>query len=1049
MGQPFDDPSQNNAVNTFHSSTSAFGDELLNFEDLLRTQDENGGGRNYNALGGGSSSRGEDRIGNRGVGSGVPSRQNSGESYRGSDTSGTHIHGSRSRPQRSSTTEETIIARIQEDARQKARFEQESQRILYQQQLARISAQNLQEQQGHLESFPDYAQNRSSSSQPSGSSDLNNLSFPQDDVASYLSEQEQQELLQYLNNSAGLSSEEQNTDLAQTVEAGSSFVPASVHSAPPLMMPRDYPRDRFSNYRTPHSASVSPQPSPAFRSTRIFDAPLAQDPLILDSSEYRHGHRLSVAGGSFAGGHHRTRSHGGQSVSSYAGSVHGGGFETLEGLEEQFAAGLAGTAEGYEGSDFGGMRAAGLGNLGQPPNGPMTPGDFQAAYGPAGLAGHMPVGQGRFQASARKWSEDDYGANDATAQWRATLQAQMPERSVGHQSVDRRTIFNEPLPYDPNTSIDYRHYAAPFEPSSQNQLSNASNQPMEPMSEFARRMNSESSDHTLESMASMTGELNGNGQASGNLVDEQFQREVMSMLRNQMEAGEQEAFSQGLGMPPLPSNGAVPPPRSQQQHELQSATQATSPQMFIEQMQTQVRSMAPPTFVSSPHFKSTGTFNQTKPHSPPALIIPDNSVPSPKSLPAQIPYPHQRMQDPGPSQLRQLHQPETMPPPRSIPPFGSGHLQSQVPTQNNMFLGIPSGGNFTTKDAYLSPIGPGGPSINIVPSTPISGLKDGKGIWEKLAVQAQAQQGGSGGASAGPLPGQSEPSSLIGGFDTQMQKSLRRASHSGNYIQRAPSHLDLTSDEQALQRLNCFPNTAPFAAGSPMLPKSALAAPYIRQRSRSEGQLQTVFSQFDIEAIRQLFGDQGSDDAVSLSGHSSTGQNSVTEVPPGVDPKMVMAASFGTIGNYQYDTSNLRGSGGSDAGHGESSQDAQGTTDAAAFAALVGGSTGEGGQNSYVITGVDPNGTTYILTRDGRRLSFDSRMARNLALMNPTSPDFQQTTFQGKLASEDVHMEHPEYQFESSNGSHRGRTVSRGHSRAVKSEDLRSNFEDDSYDRVK
>jgi hypothetical protein len=369
-------------------------------------------------------------------------------------------------------------------------------------------------------------------------------------------------------------------------------------------------------------------------------------------------------------------------------------------------------------------------------------------------------------------------------------------------------------------------------------------------------------------------------------------------------------------------------------------------------------------------------------------------------------------------------------------------MQSQIPAQNNMFLGIPSGGNLTMKDSYLSPIGPGGPSINIVPSTPISGLKDGKGIWEKLAMQAQAAQGSDSSQSAGiGAP------SLTNHLESSAEKTSRRASHSGNYIQRAPMQLDIATANQALFQMASAPNTAPYAAGAAPDANRALTAPFLRQRSRSEGQMQNLFSQFDIEAIRQLFGDQGSDEALSVSGHSSGGMSNPPDAAPAVDPKMVMAASFGTTGNYQYDTSNLRGSGGSDAGHGEqASQDAQGMSDAAAFAALVGGQNGEGGQSSYVITGVDPNGTTYILTRDGRRLSFDSRMARNLALMNPTSPDFQQTTFHGSITGEDVHMEHPDSHLGVSNGSFRGRPFSRGagHVRAVKSEDLRTR--DDGFD---
>lgn len=350
------------------------------------------------------------------------------------------------------------------------------------------------------------------------------------------------------------------------------------------------------------------------------------------------------------------------------------------------------------------------------------------------------------------------------------------------------------------------------------------------------------------------------------------------------------------------------------------------------------------------------------------------------------------------------------------------------------------------KDSYLSPIGPGGPSINIVPSTPISGLKDGKGIWEKLAMEAQAAQ-----KSDTPQTSGVGAPSLTDHLESSAEKASRRASHSGNYIQRAPVQLDIATANQALFQMGSAPNTSAYAAKATEEAGRALTAPFLRQRSRSEGQMQNVFSQLDIEAIRQLFGDQGSDDALSMSAHSSGGVSNPSEAPPGVDPKMVMAAGFGTTGNYQYDTSNLRGSGGgSDAGQGEqaSQEQQQGMSDAAAFAALVGGQNGEGGQSSYVITGVDANGTTYILTRDGRRLSFDSRMARNLALMNPASPDFQQTTFHDNSTGEDVYMEHPDPHLGVSKGSFRGRSYSRGagHARGVKSEDYRSRYDSDMFD---
>lgn len=1102
MGQSFEDPSQNNPYNSHFPSyhnhqhtaiTPVFGNEehQLNFEDLLRVQEEQGESSSGRLS---SSSKAETSGGGGGdpytynlgrtSGSGPPSRQNSGDSYRpssssngtsgfqqqgrhpqsqGSSSSGGFQFQPRRPSKRQSTTEEVLIARLQREAQEQSILQEQSQRNLQLQHLARIGAESQGHQQANQNQFPDQhipgSEYRLSYHNPNPSSS-DHLDFRQgEDSASYLSDQEQQELLQYLNNSAGLSSGDPNhqLDFAQTVEAGPSFHPPSLHSAPPIMPNNNHyhthvhlGQEQFSSYRTTHSASVSPQPSPAFRTAQIHELPLNQDPLVLDGSQYRHGSRLSVAGQGqaqgFRGGHQRNRSFGAQSVSSYAGSIHGGGLETLEGLEDQFAAGLGGPAEGYEGSDFGGLRAAGMGMMSGVMNGPPqgipfgNNHEFMASFSPrSGMINPALAGRpGRFQGPSRQWSEDDHGgASDATAQWRANLKAQMTEDGSERMLSEETVLVKEPMTYDPHIDQGVDVNRIEVSPRGSRFKLNTRTGPQEPMSEFARRMNSEASDYTLESMAS-SGETHRNEPVSGNLVDEQFQREVMNMLRSQMNAADREtqSQSQGLAMPPLPIGGAVPPPRGQ---PLQGP--ATTPQQFLERVQGQVRSMAPPTFVSSPHFKSAGTFNQTKPHSPPALTIPDSGVSSPKSQPVQMPYPHQRSQEPVPSQLRHHHHPESMPPP-PVPSLGGAQMQSQIPAQNNMFLGIPSGGNLTMKDSYLSPIGPGGPSINIVPSTPISGLKDGKGIWEKLAMQAQAAQGSDSSQSAGI----SAPS-LTNHLESSAEKTSRRASHSGNYIQRAPMQLDIATANQALFQMASAPNTAPYAAGAAPDANRALTAPFLRQRSRSEGQMQNLFSQFDIEAIRQLFGDQGSDEALSVSGHSSGGMSNPPDAAPAVDPKMVMAASFGTTGNYQYDTSNLRGSGGSDAGHGEqASQDAQGMSDAAAFAALVGGQNGEGGQSSYVITGVDPNGTTYILTRDGRRLSFDSRMARNLALMNPTSPDFQQTTFHGSITGEDVHMEHPDSHLGVSNGSFRGRPFSRGagHVRAVKSEDLRTR--DDGFD---
>jgi hypothetical protein len=1029
MGQSFDNTAQINSINQPPYSTSgrspttdiaspSGGEQILNFEDLLRDQEAGGA---IDPAAKALDPQPERRDSGISVGRSQQQRQTFPPQGSESRPGGQDFHNiqqyqeDRRRSSALASNEDLYIAQLQEGARRQSEQQQRAEHALQLQQLARLSSQsqtNFIDHDGYRETAN--SSSSAASFYPSGSEEI--------------SEQEQRDLFQYFQTGIPSGHAVPHQGFQQGAEAGPSNF-ASVYPQPGSSNMFNHGQDNFLAYRTTPSASVSPQPSPAFRSAHVHELQLNHDPLALDQYEFGRvsdsSGRLGVGSRAVGYGHRRAHSIGAQSVSSYAGSIHG--LDALEGLEDQFATGFSSNIDGMDGSEFAAMQADGRFQDDLPP--PFTEAqDFMPLPIQNFIYPNSQIRPNGQLGPSRGWSDDDQGASAAMTQWRDSLRAQMPDNNMSQTQPEQMILVNEPASYEPTQGINMNHYQTlPEVPiSERSRRLNFRTGSGEEVSEFARRMNSEASDQTMDSMES-SGELSANGFQSGNALNGQFQQDVMHILRRQMEGRDQQNNrSFDMGMPPLPVDHHMQPFQNQNR----------PPDTFRDHMQGQ---RAPPTFTNSPHFKASGNFSQAKPHSPPALIIPDNNSPSPKPAASQVPYPHQRPADIGPSQLRQNHRPGLIMP-------GSGS-QAGLPPQNNMFLGIPTGGNITMKDAYLSPIGPGGPSINIVPSTPISGLKDGKGIWEKLAVQAQAQQNGQEADKAGRM------SSLVNPFGSALDR--RRASHSGNYIQRAPTQLDLVASNLALQGLANAPGTAPFVYHPVGPPPVALSAPPIRQRSRSEGQLQDLFLQFDIQQIREMFGEQGASEAASVTGSTSGGTDSRGEVPPGVDPKMVMSASFGTNGNYQYDTSNLRSSSGSDGGHGDSqqsyhSQDAGYASDAAAFAALVNSQGGNAAQNTHVITGVDPHGTTYILTRDGRRLSFDSRMARHLALLDANSPDYRNATAALGLQSRDcsdVNLHSGSVHLDVSNGSRRGRPASRamGHIRGAHSEDLRHPYDGEGF----
>lgn len=864
MGETFSEAHSNQFANPSQTLVSPGGDsappgfcqDQLSFEDILRTQDEvgithDGGTRPPTEL-----NRFREDVEQRGMRSYGDAVGPTGYAF----ASRNDVGGG----QKFDSEEESFIAQLQRHRMEQRELEQRSQANLELQQRARFTLNQHQQQQQSHSALGTDGSFRQRDDLPHGASD---------DFGSYLSESDQQELLHYL----------------QTSGAG----PSNMVPPPPLPPASAGAPDNFGSYRTSHShshsGSVSPQPSPAFLTTTspFFEAHhLASDPLVLDSV---HGsssaHARETLGTGWTRAHARSRSSGGASVSSYAASSHPREGVDLDGLEDQFATRLGGSTGGV--ADM---------------YGPST-GDQFAMDPPPGPV--YSASSGIMKPPNRGWSEDDHGAAAAMARWRETLKSQADmdagpsSNTPSRSTVGGMLLVNEPASYEDDSSTT--RYAAhppppsgPMGPSANTTLSQLA------MSEFAKRMNSEASDKTMDSYDSID--------SMDDLRRNEQQRQHITTMNVQIQSGWDQ---NGFALPPLPAGPdpmapfpVWPAAHSNAQANHGSAKATGGGPVRHDSLPTENRPHPASTLSNSPHFRPGGQFSQTKPHSPPALIIPDDTHPSPHVQPAQVPYPHQRINDPGPSRLRQHHHPQAS---DDLSTRGLQTQASDAPPQNKMFLGIPSGGNVTMKDTYLSPIGPGGPSINIVPSTPISGLKDGKGIWDKMAIQAQQQQQQQQQQQhgQGPLPTSAQvkqeqemtfPHHSL--FTVPVDKNVRRASHSGNYIQHAPSHLELQGRVS-----NSFEYELATAAATGFITSDrggALSAPAPRQRSRSEGQMQKMLSQFDPNLFKAFSGGSGngsSDDALSVSNQSSysgvgTEQGFSTS---SVDPKMVMAAAFGPV----------------------------------------------------------------------------------------------------------------------------------------------------------
>lgn len=737
--------------------------------------------------------------------------------------------------------------------------------------------------------------------------------------------------------------------------------------------------NQFSDYRSPHlmSTAISPGPSPLLAPRQVgqvpphdlgndsFETQQAQAQAFAQAqlqSQYQQGqyalhdanlgNNLAVEAMVRMHHHHRNSS----GASSYAGSVHSG----LEGLEDQFlsATGLGKfgeiTAEDYATSDFGGREASGLLDVEQFVDMEGGAGHSHSIASIGSDAGSAQIGA--LPAAASTGDEPVFGV------WTTSQNSQSPVQdeplwqtqvdaaiNTSPVSADDRplgevTMYADPLPLTSskeNTSSDNMHTEARQQPRAPQQMMAALDATAD-FSEFGKRMNSISSTRTPSTSSS----LSVTNHTVARTVSP-FSGPNNGPIRAPPTRSGTLDSTDGFPMPPFPPQGTSSPGSG--------GSRTNSP--------------APPS--RQPRRVKTLSGPQVKPHSPPLLVIPDTSSPSPSITPVPL----------------YSNNPNTNPSEN-----GKNALPGYLHQPGQMTLGIPTGGNAggpTAGGSFLSPIGPGGPSINIVPSTPTSGLREARGIWEKLAIQAQheqrakqQQQGESNfGTSNGTIPAPQGP--------------LRRASHAGIYVPVTINEGVVMADGVKNDALS----TQGQSTGAQAFHAPTLVTPPFRQRTRSEGAIHAMVSDFGLpNAHQQLLEHRQSDESI--------------------DPRMLMGASGMSS---RSSTAGL----------------AAGTTDGAGMVYMGSNGLPVFVPTQGVIPGPESFGANFILTNDGRRLSFDSRLERASVLMgtdasHPVSTwaqiphDIKQEDFDNLLTS----MVAP--------GDERGRLrvgVPRQHSRQVKSED--------------
>lgn len=685
--------------------------------------------------------------------------------------------------------------------------------------------------------------------------------------------------------------------------------------------------NQFSVYRSPHlgTTSISPGPSPLLAPQQLV-MPVGELASNLDLQQLAQHQAVALAQAQYNAHIQMQGLHGGpfgfrnnlavdamvrrhshqrntSAPSSYAGSVHSG----LEGLEDHLG---QLTADGYEGSDFGGKEANGLdveefvdmdGGVDSIPSVDASKGSSGDASDPttATSVKEEPI----FGVWTTVQHEQNSPAQDGNL-WQAQI-----DSGVG--LVDQQIMYDEssPLPIFTGDAMGRVDMSLPT-PDATAPLRMMAALDASGTSEFGRRMNSISSTRTASSSSSLSASNNPvlrtasplNGQLSGT-------GRALPARSSTLDSND------GFAMPPFPTRSTSSPGSG--------GSESNSPAPFFNQ----------------PRRVTTLSGPQSKPHSPPQLFIPDTSSPSPSVKPAQL-YPSR-------GGLKE-----------SAKGMGREASSGYAHQTGQMTLGIPTGGNMGGHHgtgSFLSPIGPGGPSINIVPSTPTSGLREARGIWEKLAIQAQQNQ-----HAQHHQSGLSDPTGTI----PAPQGPPRRASYAGIYV---PVTANEGVEVPGAPGNQIAPQAQPVLPAQYGLPAHMLVTPPLRQRTRSEGAISTVISESGMQDLQQQWLEQ-------------------QQANESVDPRMLMGES--TMSSES-----------STPAMGPNLGDMQGMV-----------YTGPNGAPMYlprqgVVPGPEVLGANFIVTNDGRRLSFDSRLERAFALYGPDVSGAPQTRLEGGRTGTHVKQE--------------------------------------------
>lgn len=458
----------------------------------------------------------------------------------------------------------------------------------------------------------------------------------------------------------------------------------------------------------------------------------------------------------------------------------------------------------------------------------------------------------------------------------------------------------------------------PFAPADQPLPSQAGQQRQAPpfgvQSVFARRMASESSDTSMSSY----------GGVSGSRQDSLTQRWLDLESAAAFDPGSMPPFPmQGNDSRPPTADGMPPPPVGPYSNGFGGVNMRGA--------------YGSPGFFAHSFRQRTGNLTDSpiKSQSPPLLIIPDSS-----GTPTYQPQPPPQ----NPPPILKTENPESRPSPS----------QQTIPASN--LLGIPSGGNQGAGSSFLSPIGPGGPSINVVPSTPTSGLKDTRGIWDMMVAQAQQAQAKTAAhqrkRSLQEL-GHTGPSSLdeasaIAHARLGMGLGPRRASFAGETFGVVSQDQQVEVRQSAQQGV---PSTAPLPGAFPMHPVR-LEAPPVRQRSMSESAIEPFLMNLSPEELSTL-----------LSSAQALGMQFPSRRDGNVDPRELAAGDTSAVISRSpspvWDPP-------------QQSRFNAGMVPATAPA--------DGG---FVLSGPEAYGANFIVSNDGRRIDFEPPAGLPLA----TGPD--------------------------------------------------------------